>query len=115
MILIIGIYSNLDCVSCFWFLVNFLCPESLPAGGQGLAALGTVNLQAGKLHVRNGRVMVRIDLSELSDAVVDKLKELGFEETGRSESDKRLIGWISVKRLEALSVLAEVVRVEPGQ
>jgi len=90
-----------------------LAPE-LQGLAEKVAKQGTNgNLTIGKLKVAAGRVEVRIQLTSLSDEVLDKLKKLGFKELGRAKSVKLLIGTIDVKQLEKLAELAEVSRVEP--
>jgi hypothetical protein len=71
-------------------------------------------LTVGDVKVTAGRVAIRVQVTSLSDEVVAKLKELGFEELGRAKSVKLIIGTIDVKQLEALARLTEVRRVQAG-
>jgi len=72
------------------------------------------NLTVGKLKVAAGRVEIRMQLAALDDAVLKKLKALGFKELARAKSVKLLIGTIDVKQLEALARLPEVRRIDPA-
>ena len=80
-----------------------------------LAALGGIggSLRIGRLQIHAGRVAIRVQLTDLSDEVLAKLKKLGFKELGRAKSVKLLIGTIHVSKLEDLARLEEVRRVDP--
>ncbi len=72
------------------------------------------NLTVGKIQVRKGRVEIRVQLAALSEAVLAKLKKLGFKELARAKSVKLVIGTIDVEQLESLAKLSEVRRVDPS-
>jgi len=72
------------------------------------------NLTIGKLQVKNGRLEIRVQLSDLSEETLTKLKKLGFQELGQAKSVKLVIGSIDVKQLDALAKLDVVRRVEPA-
>ncbi|NQT38309.1 MAG: hypothetical protein HQ581_12505, partial [Planctomycetes bacterium] len=70
------------------------------------------NLTIGKIQVKAGRVEVRVQLTGLSDEVIEKLTKLGFKELARAKSVKLVIGTIDVAKLEALALLDVVHRVD---
>ncbi len=72
------------------------------------------NLRTDGIEVKAGRVEVRVMLASLTDETLAKLKALGFAELGRAKSVKMLIGTIEVAKLEELSKLAEVLRIDPA-
>ncbi len=91
-----------------------LAPE-LRGLAEKVAKQGTDgNLTVGKIEVRDGRVEIRVRLTDLSDEVFEKLKELGFKELARAKSVNLVIGTIDVDQLEALSKLDVVRRVDPS-
>jgi Ca-activated chloride channel homolog len=71
------------------------------------------NYTDGKLKVANYRLSVMIYLRDLSDETLAALKKLGFEQTGDSKTVKLLIGSVDVRKLEELSKLDVVIRVQP--
>jgi Ca-activated chloride channel family protein len=63
--------------------------------------------------VKNGKVEVRVWVSNISPAVIEELKKLGFEFMGQPKSAKLVVGRISVDKLKALSELTVVRYVAP--
>jgi Ca-activated chloride channel family protein len=63
---------------------------------------------------RTGKVLVQVWLLDASDAVLAKLKVLGFEMTVRPGAMKMVTGRIDVARLKALSELPAVKYVGPA-
>jgi len=93
-----------------------LAPE-LRGLAEKLARLGTDgNLLVGKIQIKAGRVEVAVQLAEISEKVLAKLKALGFQprpQPGRAGTS--LVGTIPVAKLEALAQLDEVRRIEPAR
>ncbi|MDQ3812706.1 MAG: VWA domain-containing protein, partial [Armatimonadota bacterium] len=71
------------------------------------------NLTVGKLRVIGYKVDVMIYLRDTSDKTLESLKQLGFVQTGESKAIRLLIGTLDVRKLEELSKLDAVVRIEP--
>jgi len=65
------------------------------------------------LRIADGRVEIRVTLSVLSEEVVKKLTALGFKEKSRAAGANVIEGTVAIEKLEELSKLAEVRRVEP--
>jgi Ca-activated chloride channel homolog len=63
--------------------------------------------------IRNGKAEVQIWLTEKSDEVMAKLKELGFEVVLNAKTSKLIIGRIPVEKLQALAELKFVTYVSP--
>jgi Ca-activated chloride channel family protein len=72
-----------------------------------------MNLTLGKIKVVNGKVIVRVRLSENTEEVVQLLKEAGLEILSEASSGKTVAGVILVDKLEELVKLAVVESVEP--
>jgi hypothetical protein len=74
------------------------------------------NLTVGDLIVAGHKVDVMVFLSDLSEATLKALKDLGFEQSAESKATKLLIGTIDVRKLPDLAKLDAVVRVSsvPG-
>jgi Ca-activated chloride channel family protein len=91
-----------------------LAPE-LRGLADKLAEQGTDgNLTVGKIEIREGRVEIRVRLTDLSHEVLEKLKELGFKELAQAKSVNLVIGTIHVDKLDALVKLDVVRRVDPS-
>jgi hypothetical protein len=91
-----------------------LAPE-LRGLAEKVAKQGTDgNLTVGKIEVREGRVEIRVRLTDLSDRVLEALKKLGFQELAQAKSVNLVIGTIHVDKLDALSKLDVVRRVDPS-
>jgi len=96
-------------------LLNIKLAPELRGLAEKVAKQGTNgNLTIGKLKVTAGRVEIRLQLASLDDALLEKLKELGFKELARAKSVKLLIGTIDVEKLEALAKLAAVRHIDPA-
>jgi dissimilatory sulfite reductase (desulfoviridin) alpha/beta subunit len=63
--------------------------------------------------VRDGKAEVQVWLTEKSDEVTTKLKELGFEVILDQKTSKLVIGRLSIEKLEALADLQFVRYVSP--
>jgi hypothetical protein len=63
--------------------------------------------------IRNGSAEVQIWLTEKSDAVMAKLKELGFEVVLNAKTSKLIIGRIPIEKLQTLAELKFVTYVSP--
>jgi Ca-activated chloride channel family protein len=91
-----------------------LAPE-LRGLAEKVAAQGVNgNLKVGSIEVKDGRVEVAVWVSDDSDASIEKMKELGFRVFAQAKAVRMLIGEIAVEKLEALSGLEFVQRVEPA-
>jgi hypothetical protein len=65
------------------------------------------------LRGRTGKLEVRIFLSEVSAAVLEQLKKLGFEIVLQPKTAKMVIGRIGADKLAELEKLAAVIYVAP--
>jgi Ca-activated chloride channel family protein len=65
--------------------------------------------------VKNGKLEVRVSLSEINNLVLDQLKKAGLEITFHPAGMKLLIGRIAPDRLEALAQLAVVTYIAPAR
>jgi Ca-activated chloride channel family protein len=63
--------------------------------------------------IRNGNAEVQIWLTEKSDAVMAKLKELGFEVVLNSKTSKLIIGRVPIEKLRTLAELKFITYVSP--
>jgi Ca-activated chloride channel homolog len=63
--------------------------------------------------IRDGKAEVQIWLTEKSDAVTAKLKELGFEVVLNPKTSKLIIGRVPIEKLRALAELKFVTYVSP--
>ena len=68
------------------------------------------NLVIGELKIMDYKVDVMIFLSDLSDATLKTLTDLGFVQSGESKAVKMLTGTIDVHKLEDLVKLDAVIR-----
>ncbi|HEY9868053.1 MAG TPA: VIT and VWA domain-containing protein [Candidatus Obscuribacterales bacterium] len=73
------------------------------------------NGQIGGIEVANGKVMIEISLTDVSEKVIRKLKELGLEIVSQSPASKTVIGRIPVLKVELLARLDAVRRVAPAR
>jgi Ca-activated chloride channel family protein len=73
------------------------------------------NGKIGGIEVANGKVMIEISLTDISEKVIGKLKELGLEIVSQSPANKTVIGRIPVLKLELLAELDAVRRVAPAK
>jgi Ca-activated chloride channel family protein len=98
-----------------------LIKVKLAAALQGLAervkkegANGSLH-KAGAPEVDNGRVTIQIWLNSLPTDGLKQLQEMGFTLDATLIKDKLLLGSIAVDKLEALTELSFVRRVEPAE
>jgi Ca-activated chloride channel family protein len=75
------------------------------------SAKANASFTIGKVKVINGRVSVRVHLTNLTDELRTKIRAMGFRTSGRSST--MLNGSIDIGQLKALSELAEVTKIEP--
>ena len=71
------------------------------------------NVTIGELKVVGYKLDVMIFLSDVSEATLKALKDLGFVQTGESKAIKLLLGTIDVRKLDDLVKLDAVIRVKP--
>ncbi len=71
------------------------------------------NYSEGKIKVANYRLAVMLYLRDLSADTLAALKKLGFEQSGDSKTVKLLIGTIDVRKLDELSKLEAILRIDP--
>ena len=67
------------------------------------------------VDVQNGKVMVKVKLSNLNQDTLKQLKELGLAIVVSNVGDKSLVGWIKIEKLEELSNLNSVLKIEPAR
>lgn len=91
-----------------------LAPELAQLVAELAKHQGEKSFTVGPIAVRDGRVEVQVQLSDLSEATVKKLTDLGLVELGRARSVNLVIGTIAADKLEALAALDAVVRIEPS-
>jgi len=71
------------------------------------------NLTLGAMKVVDYKVDVMVYLSDVSEATLGALTDLGFVQTGESKAVKLLIGTMDVRKLEDLAKLDAVIRIKP--
>lgn len=67
------------------------------------------------IDVQNGKVLVKVKMSDLNQETLKKLKELGVEIVVSNISDKTIVGRIKIEKLEELSNLSSVLKIEPAR
>lgn len=67
------------------------------------------------IDVQNGKVLIKVKLSELNQDILQKLKELGAEIVVTNFGDKTIVGRIKIEKLEELSNLNSVLKIEPAR
>ena len=66
------------------------------------------------VEYKDGKVLVKITMSDLSPATLKKLKMLGMQILIVHQKDKTVIARIDTTRLEVLSEAVEVIKIEPA-
>jgi hypothetical protein len=67
----------------------------------------------GALRVIDHKVDVMVYLRDTSPQTIDALQQLGFVQTGESNTAQLLIGSIDVRKLAELATLDAVIRITP--
>lgn len=73
------------------------------------------NAKIDGLKVTDGKILIKITLSDISEATLQKLKALGLESLITSQGERSVIARIQLEKLEELSQLAEVTKIEPAR
>ena len=79
-----------------------------------LNARTLVNDKTGAVEISNGKVLVKVQLKQLDQNVLKALRELGLEIVVSNMRDKTIIARIKVDKLDELSELDSVLKIEPA-
>jgi Ca-activated chloride channel family protein len=73
------------------------------------------NAKVSGVQLSDGKVLIKLTLTDLSASTLQKLKALGLETVITSQNDHSVIARITVEKLEELSRLVEVTKIEPAR
>jgi Ca-activated chloride channel homolog len=71
------------------------------------------NFSKGTVQVKDGLILVQVWVTRVTDEIIESLKRKGLQMSFEASTGKTVVGLISVERLEELSRIEAVRRVEP--